>query len=421
MSIGLKLLACLIDSEEGINDYARLRLTDEYFAGESEAELFGFVTKHVASYGKLPSREACRENGFKMLPKDLPEPPQYYADKCKERYVHLKLKGLLTDVETDLNEDRPHEALSRVTDALVVAQTFAKRNRLFDFAAEGDSIIRREYREKQLDDGEKGLMLGWPTFDNMTNGLMGGDLVSIVGRPGAGKTYLALHGANSAWLQGKVPLVISMEMKPLQIMQRTTSMLARVPITELKRGAMPLVAQRRWQETLRSFTTCKQPYWIVDGALTATVSDILLLARQLKPHAVFIDGAYLLRSDNPRAARWEKLTDNAERIKAELAEGLDVPVVITYQFNRNVKKGTKAGGTDLGDIAYTDAIGQLSSVVLGMLQEDSVETLTQRTVEVLKGRNGETGSFNIRWTFDRGPAYMDFSEVKRDSGDLNFV
>jgi hypothetical protein len=33
-------------------------------------------------------------------------------------------------------------------------------------------------------------------------------------------------------------------------------------------------------------------------------------------------------------------------------------------------------------------------------------------VNILKGRNGEVGEFNINWRFDTGPSYMDFTEVK---------
>jgi len=136
----------------------------------------------------------------------------------------------------------------------------------------------------------------------------------------------------------------------------------------------------------------------------------VLLSRQLKPGVVFIDGAYLLRSTS-RVPRWERLTENAERLKGELAEALNIPVVISYQFNREVKKGAKAENVGLENIAYTDAIGQLSSVVLGLLQDESVETLMRRRIEILKGRNGEQGSFEVHWIFDTGPNFMDFSEV----------
>jgi replicative DNA helicase len=244
----------------------------------------------------------------------------------------------------------------------------------------------------------------------MSGGLGAGDLLSIVGRPGMGKTYLMMHGANHAWLSGHTPLFISMEMKPLLVMQRAAAMLARLPITGIKHAALETHQQAKLQNYLIKNKQAKVPYWIVDGALTATVDDILLLAAQLNPSAVFIDGAYLLRTKQ-RMPRWEKLTENAERIKGEIAEGLGVPTVISYQLNRESKKKGKGEPVGLEHIAYTDAIGQLSSIVLAQTEEESVETLIRKRVEIAKGRSGEQGHFNINWKFDQGPDYMNFDEI----------
>ena len=81
----------------------------------------------------------------------------------------------------------------------------------------------------------------------------------------------------------------------------------------------------------------------------------------------------------------------------------------SWQFNRkslekDSKKGQKPGVEDIG---MSDAIGQISSIVLGLMQEDGVETLTSRRVTVMKGRNGEVGGFNVRWDFQK----MDFRQL----------
>ena len=140
-----------------------------------------------------------------------------------------------------------------------------------------------------------------------------------------------------------------------------------------------------------------------------------MLAVQLQPDVVFIDGAYLIRHES-KNQRWERLTYIAEGIKQRIAEDLDMPVIISYQFNRGADK--KGADATLADIAYTDSIGQLSSVVLGILEEESIETSNSRKIKVLKGRDGQVGEFKINWNFDNGPNFMDFTEIEDEYGDF---
>jgi hypothetical protein len=87
------------------------------------------------------------------------------------------------------------------------------------------------------------------------------------------------------------------------------------------------------------------------------------------------------------------------------------PVVASWQFARTASKKKTNEEVTLDDIAYADAIGQVSSVVLGLFEDETVETLKQRRVKLLKGRNGETGEFLTKWDFDK----MDFSQVEAQS------
>jgi hypothetical protein len=91
--------------------------------------------------------------------------------------------------------------------------------------------------------------------------------------------------------------------------------------------------------------------------------------------------------------------------------------VCSWQFSRAAVSGKKKGkdSADVGleDIGYSDAIGQLSSVVLGLFDHESPETMHQKLMRLLKGRSGETGEFHINWNFKT----CDFSEAKTPAGE----
>ena len=290
------------------------------------------------------------------------------------------------------NKEDYQECSTVLKDVLLDITDIRSVLKMVDYAADALDIVVAEYNKKLHGLEDDGLELGWPSFDNQTGGLVGGDVVSFIGRPAMGKSYQMLYCALHAWDSGKVPLFFSMEMKPLSILQRLTAMDSSIPITQLKRGELSTTLHGRMTTKLESNKN-KNPFWVVDGALTATMDDIELLAMQLSPDVIFIDGAYLIRNKNYQAQRWDRLTYIAEGIKQNLAEDMNLPVVISYQFNRQAENKPKNREVSLADIAYTDAIGQLSSVVLGILEDENVETLKRRKIKILKGRDGQTGEF----------------------------
>jgi hypothetical protein len=126
---------------------------------------------------------------------------------------------------------------------------------------------------------------------------------------------------------------------------------------------------------------------------------------------VIIDGAYLLTHPTERD-RFKRVAENASLIKQQICDL--APTICSWQFARPSKtqKGEKKKQLTGDDIGYSDAILQLSSLALGIMQEESPETIKQREVSVLKGRKGEQGQFTVKWDFDHT---TDFSEIVPDS------
>lgn len=417
MSIGMNLLVSLCEHDSGHKEFLRLSPAKDDFKGEAELAVFGFVYDHVIKYGAPPkwatvlSERKAQDWDFAMpgVPAAT-EPPAYYWDKVTERRVHNGLKALVQDVGNMLNAGNPMEAMVMLETRQQSLRLRELKNRIMNYSTDAADLIKAELLA-QAQGNHAGLHFGWAYLDGMTGGLVGGDVVSIIGRPAQGKTWCLLHGALHNWdKQGGRPLIISMEMKNTVVTQRLVAMDTRISLTHIKTGQLDKKKQLQpMMKKLKGYAE-REPFYVVDGALAVNVPQIKMLIQQLKPTSLWIDGAYLLRHENQRLGRWEKVTDNAERIKGELAEGFGIPAVISYQFNREATKKKVGGGAPgVEDIAYTDAIGQLSSLVLGMMQEESVETMRKRTIQILKGRSGEIGSFDINWSFNH-PNAMDFSQ-----------
>lgn len=423
---GRKLLSSLVYTGN-LQDVLDLDLFPELFRA-SEVELFEFIYGFMSEYGQIPSPETVEEKLGEVLAQ-APEPPKFYMDEVENRYLQTTIKKMLVDASNKLQEQDPEQAYAGLMEAMSGLTMHRNRNQIVDFR-EAAGIVYEHYVKTKAMEDHTALLFGWPTLDEMTGGLRGGDMCSIVGRPASGKTMLVLAVAQDHWMKGGRPLVVSMEMTNLLITQRLAAMDTSTPLTQLLKGELSTKRVGKLMASLEDNEGKEQPFWLIDGNLATTVDDLILLCRQLKPTAVFVDGAYLMRHPNPRAGKWDKLTDNAEWLKQKVATDLNIPVVCSYQFNREAakkKKGKDGEKAGLEDIYGTDAIAQLSSVVLGLFEHEGIEQQKRRRVDVIKGRNGETGEFLINWDF----VGMEFNEVatitdadgnlKEDTANMQFL
>ena len=419
---GSKLLLGLVDSgDKGFAEFMEFQLDTSVFKGD-EADLFDFIRKHAMGYGSLPKRKTVKkwanENACTIPTKEaIDESPKYYLDQIETRNLKLGLKGAMMDAEK-LRLSSPQQSLEALTSDIIQLNQHKTRKQLLNFAEGGDQLVHEEFI-KTLLNADTGLKFGWPTFDKMSGGLTGGDVVSIVGRPGMGKTYMELHAMLHAWGQGLTTLFVSMEMKVTPIAQRLAAMYTNTSIAELK-SAQIATKKYTGMRSILGGMKGQQGMWVADGALSAKVTDVQMLCAQLQPDVLFIDGAYLLRCENSRLQRHDRINTNVEDIKMMLAEQLNIPVVQSFQFNREMV-GKSSEDVDLAHIAGSDAIGQLSSVVLGLFEEDSIETAVQRKIRVLKGRNGEQGEFNINWRFGGLGKWIDNGEMAPDKDTSNIM
>ena len=410
MSLGTSFVAAL-SATPSMSAFFGYGAIDHLFKG-NEVELWGFVSEFVKKYGGLPKFETIAVHTGQTLSAPM-EPAGYYLDLMRIRHQEIMIKAAMKKAQDQLQPggEGSEAALLQITQMVLKLVTQEQGNQIADMREAYKALVAHYAAQQTGSLG--GLKLGWPYFDDMTGGIRRSDLVSLVGRPGIGKTWQMLYAAYSGWLEaeldpqseGEPRLFVTMEMDILSVEQRLAALHTKVKMNAIKKSAMTTFELKTYKHGLKVMAGFKSPFWVVDGNLTATVDDVLLLARQLKPKAVFIDGAYLMKHPTERD-RYKRVSENADDIKKKIANEIG-PVVASWQFAKTASKKKKGEEVTLEDIAYADAIAQASSIVVGLFEEDSVENLKQRRVKILKGRNGETGEFLAHWNFDA----MDFSEV----------
>lgn len=410
MTPGLRFVAAVLRKKDA-REWFRRGDAASMMSSPAEKALCEFVGDYLKNYGELPPLSAAAKAAGTTLP-EVEEAPGFHWDRLKDRHIEDVLRAASVEASKHLTGVKdPHAALEAMKAAVIGLTLTAGAATVTDFRDAGERVMKAYLdKVKGISDG---MELGWPSVD-VHGGMTGGDLISLVGRPASGKSFKMLYFGQHAWKKHEAPILLATyEMAGAMMETRLAAMEAHVPLSPLKQGIlMPKHHRDQLDDALAAIKDHPSPFYIADAKMAGTVDELFMMASALKVSAVYVDGAYLIQHPNKRLGRYERVAANCDLLKG-MATTLHVPVVCSWQFNREAAKKQKKAGegkVDLEDIGYTDAIGQHSSVVLGLMQDDDVDTMKQRRVTVIKGRGGEVGTFNVRWDFSK----MDFSEVKDD-------
>lgn len=401
------LLKILSERREG--DFLRLR--EEWLDSPRSRQWFTFIGTFYRQYGALPVIDTFREEaGVRdTVPTDA---FGYYHDRFLQRVrlrlLEERLPAISSAVESSNLEDAAR-SLREISELLTNVEATTQRE-LMSMSEVGREMLA-ELRSARILDGVTGIPTPWPTLTRTTRGLQRGDLYVVLARVKMGKTMILIEMANAAHRSGRIPLVISMEMRKNQIAKRHFARRAGMNMEMMNQARISYLGEERLIAAIEEMER-EHPYYLIEGQFRKDIQDIRALVSNLRPDVLFIDGGYLVKmSRSTGRARWEVMGDIAQEMK-NIATVANIPMVVSFQFNREVKKGAKTAGFENAQL--TDAIGQLASVGIGLFEDQDPNSYTareRRYIEVVGGREGETGGFKIRWDWQN----MLFDEIPNEN------
>lgn len=196
----------------------------------------------------------------------------------------------------------------------------------------------------QRDGAITGITWGLKDLDYKTLGFQRGELAILAGRPGMGKTALALGIARSAAIMGYSGLVEELEMNDIGLTQRMLAdqMFAeggeRVTYSQLRAGRFNEDTFRRMQEAGKTLAMLPLR---VEQKPGQTMGQIAARARQRKRRKgldfLIVDHIQLIMaSERYRGNRVQELTEITGGLKG-LAKELDIAVVGLSQLSRQLE------------------------------------------------------------------------------------
>jgi len=245
-----------------------------------------------------------------------------------------------------------------------------------------------------------GAMIGVPTgfadLDQLTNGLHGGQLIVLAGRPAMGKSTLGLDFCRAASIKHRLTSVIfSLEMGRNEITMRMLSAEARVALHHMRSGNM---SDEDWTRLARTMSSVSEAPLYIDDSPNMSMMEIRAKCRRLKQRGdlrlVVIDYLQLMTSGKRVESRQQEVAEFSRSLKL-LAKELDVPVVALSQLNRGPEQRTDKR-PQLSDLRESGAIEQDADMVILLHRDDAYERESPRAGEadliVAKHRNGPTSN-----------------------------
>lgn len=398
--LGLSLCRKLI-AEPSLDLLQDTGLNVEMFKG-TDKRVFAFITDHYKNYGKMPEWNTVLDEveiDADAIP-EAREPASYYADSL--------VRKAAIDAQREWMKKQAQALDARDPVAVIDAAKGMIREGLETYRIGGGTLVnlRKNGPErlaayeklKTYEKGIKGVKSLWQILDEATLGWQGGQLISCVARLGVGKTWWAVLQANAAQTQGKKVGFISPEMTAEEIGQRRDAVRYRLPYEDFKRGQLDQENEARFKESVERASEDEESDFIIAAdERVETVADVDLFIEENGVEILIVDGAYLLQE--PKAKNdWERVTKIIRGLK-KIARKRKIPIIVLVQFRKSVKTGQMTGFSE--DIAFTDAIGQDSDVVVALFQNDDMKQASppQMTQRLIKNREGKPIEFTTAWDF----------------------
>jgi replicative DNA helicase len=276
----------------------------------------------------------------------------------------------------------------------------------------GAQRVQTRSREETLDDivsdmfagvtGQKthhGTGTGFNDLDDLTGGWEPGQQIVIGGRPGMGKTRLAMGMALHAARNGDPVVFVSMEMTAAELWKLALSWATKIPVSVIRtynyKSTADTDAVKQAADTMKNW-----PLYVIDNLRYA--EDIEYAIRELHQRhgakLVVIDYLQLMYQRNSRknGNRNNELTEISAGLKG-LAQELRFASIPLSQLSRGVDSRSNRRPV-LGDLRDSGAIEADADVVIFPHRENAEDTNCAAEIIVAKQRAGKLGTVECTWT-----------------------
>ncbi len=351
---------------------------------------------------------------------------EYYINIIFEKYILRSLINKSTNIIENCYDEK--EDLDTIVEDAERSILEVNTGRHVKEIKSIQEILNKAQQELEFLAKNGGDVTGVPTgfidLDRRTTGFHANELIIIAGRPGMGKSALAINMATNMAINYKKSVALfNLEMGSTQIVNRMFSSVGQIDSLKLKTGKMEHTDWKKYNETLSLLADTK---FYIDDTPGITVSEMRRKCRRLKNSdkgldCIIIDYLQLVSSSSKYSGQRTNEVSEVSRDLKKLAMELEVPVIALAQLSRGVEQREDKRPL-MSDLKESGSIEQDADIVMFLYCDDYYKfkskdrpTLSPTELIISKHRSGSTGTIDLM--FER--SYTNFKNVLRSEENNN--
>lgn len=291
-----------------------------------------FVTVSHALAGKVEASDLLTWMGNEVTSAFLPR----YCHDLKEFANKIRLMEVTADARKNFNDLTLSDMLEKIESVVTKMDQGSSAEPTGAPELVMDAVRRLKVRRENR--GQiQGLPYGFPDLDAVTDGMHGGELIIVAGRPSMGKSAFVGNILDSVCASGKSGLFFSLEMDKGNQMDRMLSARGNIDFGRMRSGMLSDVEFVKLTHASEQFKAMSMR---IDDTPAISMREIRLKA---KKQAKSKDGLHLLLIDYLQLMRMPKADSRAlavgevSRGLKQLARELNIPVILLSQLNRGLE------------------------------------------------------------------------------------
>jgi replicative DNA helicase len=293
-------------------------------------DVWTFVKDYYSKHRAIPDPSILEEefNYFDVI--ETKGETQYYVDALREEYLNSELERITLKLRDNVGQNAANRVLQGAIGELMELQNVSTASQDLDITdfdkAEEDYAATRLLAEQM--GGVPGIPTGIDFIDSAyPSGLVGGDLVVILGWTGRAKSLLSTLVCCNAFNRGFKPMIVSLEMSTKKVRDRAYTIMGKGQFrnTDFMVGDINEDTFRSWSGSLKKgkgFTVVSH-----DGNALITPAVIQSKIDQHKPDMVVLDYAQLA-SDNANSTDMVARMRNMSSEYKRLAVANKIPIIL---------------------------------------------------------------------------------------------